>query len=454
MEVDVELQALLTERVTELGPDSLANTKNQPRVRQALKNVIDELGKASAKAQGLPSIITTFNRFINSNNKLFLLKEENGMVVGFLKVGLKDLFIHNETEQLLKVRPLCILDFFVHQDWQRRGFGKELFDRMLQRCHQPIKPKHIAYDRPSAKLLSFLKKHFDLSSSLTQFNKFFIPSGFFEANPCLDDSQFGHKAFYPYGGFKSGLKSCAKPNSTLKKWFSEDADMFSKRLADLNVRPHSAQSLGVEEANIPVPVGRRVHFSRHLTGQESPRDVEAIHMVKNENQNNGNFKPVLKDMVCEKETETNYNGVDMTCNAETLLKDNHEPISEYEAEDHTVNPSPFSPRIKEFDSESRKLSQMSWKGGYSEKYLGRDWTTNPRMPIGSEISSKGVVRDGESQGSVSKSFIWLPASKQSDHHVRAPYATLKQSSTDSQSTSTISSEFPRGNKRFQRTSLW
>lgn len=125
----------------------------------------------------------------------------------------------------------CVLDFYVDQSCQRRGFGKLLFDYMLKvncadiqvqrgrgarafpisivvspfhvlgqasndcrfflypstpECPEcvvlqqveGIDPTQIAYDRPSPKLFRFLSKHFHLSRHVPQPNLFAIFEGF------------------------------------------------------------------------------------------------------------------------------------------------------------------------------------------------------------------------------------------------------------------------------------
>uniref|UniRef100_A0A8C6VA12 Alpha tubulin acetyltransferase 1 n=1 Tax=Naja naja TaxID=35670 RepID=A0A8C6VA12_NAJNA len=78
---------------------------------------------------------------------------------------------HNEVE------PLCVLDFYIHESLQRHGYGKELFHYMLQR--ERVEPYQLAIDRPSEKLLCFLRKHYSLSDTIPQVNNFVIFQGFF-----------------------------------------------------------------------------------------------------------------------------------------------------------------------------------------------------------------------------------------------------------------------------------
>ncbi|XP_072704119.1 alpha-tubulin N-acetyltransferase 1 isoform X2 [Ciconia boyciana] len=106
-----------------------------------------------------------------------------GAVVGFLKVGYKKLFLldrngaHNEAE------PLCVLDFYIHESLQRHGYGRQLFQHMLQ--SERVDPWRLAVDRPSEKLLAFLRKHYGLTDAIPQVNNFVIFEGFFSNRAAL-----------------------------------------------------------------------------------------------------------------------------------------------------------------------------------------------------------------------------------------------------------------------------
>ena len=45
------------------------------------------------------------------------------------------------------MQPICVLDFYVDSKVQRGGFGKILFDAMLE--FENVTPCKLAYDRPS-----------------------------------------------------------------------------------------------------------------------------------------------------------------------------------------------------------------------------------------------------------------------------------------------------------------
>lgn len=103
----------------------------------------------------------------------------SGAVIGLLKVGNKDLYLFDETGQTRKVENApCILDFYIHESRQRAGLGKDLFETML--ADEKWTPIKCSVDRPSEKLLGFLRKHYGLVRSIPQANNFVLYEGFFD----------------------------------------------------------------------------------------------------------------------------------------------------------------------------------------------------------------------------------------------------------------------------------
>ncbi|XP_072497704.1 alpha-tubulin N-acetyltransferase 1 isoform X17 [Notamacropus eugenii] len=145
--------------------------------------VVDELGKASAKAQHLPGPITSASRMQSNRHVMYVLKDTSarpagkGAIIGFLKVGYKKLFVLDDRGAHNEVEPLCILDFYIHESLQRHGHGLKLFQYMLEK--ERVEPHQLAIDRPSEKLLRFLNKHYNLESTVPQVNNFVIFEGFF-----------------------------------------------------------------------------------------------------------------------------------------------------------------------------------------------------------------------------------------------------------------------------------
>ncbi|KAK5883008.1 hypothetical protein CesoFtcFv8_019384 [Champsocephalus esox] len=184
MEFPFDINHLFPERFSILDQTLVAGRKTagMPHLQANIETVIDELGRASAKAQQLPASITSASKLQSQKHQLYLLKEGEskggrGVVVGFLKVGYKKLFLLDRQGSHVEAEPLCILDFYIAENLQRYGYGRELFDFMLQ--HKKLEPVLMAYDRPSPKFLSFLAKHYCLTPSVPQANNFVVFEGFF-----------------------------------------------------------------------------------------------------------------------------------------------------------------------------------------------------------------------------------------------------------------------------------
>ena len=167
--------------------------------------VLDVMGEASAQAQSLKNPITSGAKMMAAEgHTVYMLVDRagaggHGAVVGMLKVGRKKLFLLDHAGKPNEMTPMCVLDFYVTETRQRTGCGRKLFETMLAR--EGVDPRYLAIDRPSDKLISFLRKHYGLASIipqvirrnykifrnfkyfLLQVNNYVIFSGFFKDQP-------------------------------------------------------------------------------------------------------------------------------------------------------------------------------------------------------------------------------------------------------------------------------
>lgn len=189
MEFSFNINELLSDPITVVD-DKLAPFRSRVKTdryefanKQAqLKTVIDKMGDASTRAQGLRAPITSAVKLQHSDHRLYIMKDPSaisalGAILGILKVGHKKLFLLDMQSVQYEVNPLCVLDFYIHESRQRTGCGKKLFEHMLKMegkmAHQ------LAIDRPSHKFVSFLKKHYGLKNAVPQANNFVIHEHFF-----------------------------------------------------------------------------------------------------------------------------------------------------------------------------------------------------------------------------------------------------------------------------------
>ncbi|CAF2130163.1 unnamed protein product [Rotaria magnacalcarata] len=189
MEFPFDINSILPYPITIFNGDYRILNKGQAiRIftSEKLNTVIDAIGIASFKAQGLFGAVTTARKFRVSDQRLYIIKETNhnnksGVVIGILKVGAKHLYVYDTNSKVHERTPLCVLDFYVHESKQRLGYGKRLFDMMLE--HEQCAPYELAIDRPSNKCLAFLHKHYNLSAPIHQVNNFVVFHAFFNGPP-------------------------------------------------------------------------------------------------------------------------------------------------------------------------------------------------------------------------------------------------------------------------------
>ena len=151
--------------------NQLNSRHSGPSRSNPLAIVIDTMGKLSSKAQKLKTIITTMSKFKSTDQRLYI-SHANERVIGILKIGEKQLFYRDMIGDIKEIYCTCVLDFYVHESCQRRGEGKKLFEAMLG--YEGLEPRKFAYDRPSPKLIGFLRKHYGLTHYVPQNNNFVI----------------------------------------------------------------------------------------------------------------------------------------------------------------------------------------------------------------------------------------------------------------------------------------
>lgn len=162
-------------------------------------------------------------------------------VLGVLKTGDKNLFIHRGGfGNPIEMEPRCVLDFYVHESAQRRGVGASLFAFFLRAENKH--PARCAYDRPSTKLLAFLRKHHGLIKYQTQTNNFVVFDAYFAVAP--RPASAAREAKKVFQGRGVGLAAAARAKAAAARAAREEA-FFSrdaKRREEVRLLAHSSSS--------------------------------------------------------------------------------------------------------------------------------------------------------------------------------------------------------------------
>lgn len=221
---------------------------------EKLEHVIDVLGERSAKAQNLPAPITSSEKLARTSHRIYILvnhvENEKTTVVGLLKVGHKQLFLSADEEEaaLRCVTPLCLLDFYVCEQQQRRGHGRCLFDTMLQ-AEGSLSAEQLAIDHPSPKLLSFLERHYALKDALPQTNNFLIYRGFF---PTAATTELAKKQKSPVSS-RTRSRDKGRPQPSRRRPHSLDSSSVGSCLAWWST------DCDWEQGHLPQAVAREGH---------------------------------------------------------------------------------------------------------------------------------------------------------------------------------------------------
>ena len=158
--------------------EGACHNKIYPGYKAYIKEILDKMGELSSKSQNLLVNITTTSKFFPSDQCL-IIKADKNKVLGYIKVGPKRLFLRDRICNYHERKTLCVLDFYIYDTEQRTGLGREIFDFMLN--YKNVEPGELAYDRPTLRFLSFLKRNYGLENFITQENNFTIFDEFFES---------------------------------------------------------------------------------------------------------------------------------------------------------------------------------------------------------------------------------------------------------------------------------
>ncbi|KAM7543068.1 hypothetical protein Aperf_G00000004547 [Anoplocephala perfoliata] len=171
MDLQKLIESVFPDRISKISCENkFLSSSCYTKEAELLRTVIDKLGRESAEAQSLPTAVTSSYKLQNSNYRCYILScsDVNDSSFG----------------ECFEVEPLCVLDFYISTNYQRRGYGRELFEFMLR--EEKLEATDLPLDSPSQKMLAFMRKHYNQDHPLRQSNSFVVfPSFFLHVNQFL-----------------------------------------------------------------------------------------------------------------------------------------------------------------------------------------------------------------------------------------------------------------------------
>jgi len=92
-----------------------------------ITGILDCIGEESSKQQGLNVVKTSFYKFFHSQDRMFIKAEKN-VIIGYLRVGKRRIFIRDEQNNYFQEDPITVIDFYIVKNYERQGFGKVSFN--------------------------------------------------------------------------------------------------------------------------------------------------------------------------------------------------------------------------------------------------------------------------------------------------------------------------------------
>jgi alpha-tubulin N-acetyltransferase 1 len=151
---------------------------------------IDSICRISADSVHLRTPLTTCEKVIQSDHILYVAWEYDeekdvSRFLGILKIGHKKLFLYDRQQKTYEGEFLCLLDFYVHFNYQRKGIGQQLFDCMLK--NERIQPFQVPLDNPTVTLLAFMSKNYELTEPIWQNTNYVVFPQVFESVKYTED---------------------------------------------------------------------------------------------------------------------------------------------------------------------------------------------------------------------------------------------------------------------------
>ena len=233
---------------TLLKPDvhgfSIISSKNQNYMSDSyikcFSEILNELGRFSSIERHTQQI-TTAQNFFNSS-KTIILKCQNDLIIGFLVFDFRAILLRNEYNlNYFSKNLLTVSDFYVYKDCQRKNFGKEIFDKLINITY--TKPVSMAFENPNKALMNFLYKHYSITNPIRQINNIITYCNFNDNdfNRYLDDY---HR--------KIDINKMENEIDSYRKWSpsTKDYKIYNSDYSYKNIFPLQIKSKSMKDNNI------------------------------------------------------------------------------------------------------------------------------------------------------------------------------------------------------------
>jgi len=153
----------------------LVSAKSLPTLNsehhKIISHAVTKLAMESAQAQNLLNPITSVSKLSQMpEQRLYMLHSPAFGFGGMLKVETRNIYMIDDRQNQVQQPTLCVLDFVITSELRRAGCGRILFDKMLK--YEKAQASDLAYDRPSARMINFMGKHYGLSNAVMQPNRY------------------------------------------------------------------------------------------------------------------------------------------------------------------------------------------------------------------------------------------------------------------------------------------
>ena len=137
MEFSFRVNHVLVELITVVTADVINPYKggiDRQGTKSSIREIIDKMGIASAKAQKLNNVISSAALLLATDHRIYLIKDGEacdgqGAVIGILKVGVKKLWIVVFPPFILLICTLypCLISSMIKVDMNRIGIPHQFF---------------------------------------------------------------------------------------------------------------------------------------------------------------------------------------------------------------------------------------------------------------------------------------------------------------------------------------